>query len=345
MAEIEQRAVSPGEEFYRTYTAAQIEAVVAALSERAEFPYELTYLGGGSRLWHNGETVSNSDNTPVLGDMDTLLTRYAEELLALAPASWPVRIVDLGPGTTRPVRGLLRRLLDRSRLEGYRAIDISAELLALARENLVAEFPERADGFDLRRGDFTGPDLAQVISAEDPHHDDLGPARFVVLAGGTLYNFADPGRVLRHVGEAMREGDVLLLTLRIDTGVDRPPFMDRVSVGGPYKPQQLAGLDLLGIDRSWYVPEIGYDRERSEVFVRVRFNAPIAVNVTVDGRQRTMSFAVDDTVVVWRYLYVDRSALVDQLTRNGFAVRLLEQGESGQVVLVAATLAERTRMD
>jgi L-histidine Nalpha-methyltransferase len=337
MTEVGQRAVAPSDEFYRTYTAAQVGEVVAALSERAEFPYELTYLGGGGDLWHVAESAPNGGSSG-LSDMDTLLTRYAEALAALVPRSGPVRVVDLGPGTTRPVRGLLRHLLDRSRLEGYRAIDLSAELLELARKHLAADFPERAAGFELCLGDFTGSDLAQVL-AGDSDGDGSGPARFVVLAGGTLFNFDDPGRVLRHVGEAMREGDVLLLTLRIDTGVDRPPFMDEVSVGGPYKPQQLAGLDLLGIDRSWYVPETGYDRERSEVFVRVRFTEAVAVVITVDGDERTVAFAAGDTVVVWRYLYVDRSAVVDRLARNGFEVRLLEQGESAQMVLVAATRA------
>jgi L-histidine N-alpha-methyltransferase len=327
--------VSPGEEFHQTYTAAQVAAIATALDERAEFPYELTYLGGGSELWQAGEAASGGD-AAVRGDQDSLLTRYAAELLDLAPTSRPVRVVDLGPGTARPVTGLLRHLLDRSRLEGYRGIDMSAELLALARGHLAAEFPDRADDFELRQGDFTGPDLAQVLTAADDP-DRGGPVRFVVLAGGTLHNFADPGQVLRHVGAAMREEDVLVLTLRIDTGVDRPPFMDKVSVGGPYKPQQLAGLDLLGVDRSWYVPEIGYDRERSEVFVRVRFADPVAIEFTVDGQSKTVKFSAGDTATVWRYLYVGRDAIVDRLARNGFTVRRFEHGDTGQMVLVAAT--------
>jgi len=337
--------VSPSDAFYRTYTAAQVEAVVAALDERAEFPYELTYLGsGGSALWHAGETAAGPD-AAVREDQDSLLTQYTPELLALAPASRPVRVVDLGPGTARPVSGLLRRLLDQSRLEGYRGIDLSPELLEVARKHLLTAFPEVAEDFDLRVGDFTGPDLGQVLAAaDDPYQGDPGPVRYVVLAGGTLFNFADPGRVLRHVGEAMREEDVLVLTLRVDTGVDRPPFMDRVSVGGPYKPQQLSGLDLLGIDRSWYVPETGYDRERSEVFVRVRFTQPVAIEFTVERRLRTVKFSAGDTVAVWRYHYLDREAVVDQLARNGFTVRLFEHGDSSQMVLVAAAPAGRTVM-
>ncbi|MFJ9855109.1 L-histidine N(alpha)-methyltransferase [Streptomyces sp. NPDC101150] len=195
------------------------------------------------------------------------------------------------PGTTRPVRGLIRRLLERTRLAGYRALDISAEILELARENLRAEFPAHTESFELCRGDFTVPDLARVLAAEGtPGHSGADPVRFVVLAGATLYNFAEPAKVLRHVRRAMSDHDVLLLTLRIDTGVDRPPFMDQVSVGGPYKPQQLAGLDLLGIDRSWYVTKTGFGRVRSEVFVRARFLEPVALTFGIGQGQRTVSF-------------------------------------------------------
>jgi len=94
VGEVQQRAVSPGEEFYRTYSAAQVGVIVGALTQRAEFPYELTYVGG-SALWHAGEVSSNADNAPVLGDMDTLLTRHAEQLLALVPSWLPVQVSTL----------------------------------------------------------------------------------------------------------------------------------------------------------------------------------------------------------------------------------------------------------
>ncbi|WP_238545381.1 MULTISPECIES: hypothetical protein [Streptomyces] len=113
----------------------------------------------------------------------------------------------------------------------------------------------------------------------------------------------------------------------------------QVSVGGPYKPQQLAGLDLLAIDRSWYVTETGFDRVRSEVFVRARFLEPVTVTFDVGDDQKTVSFEPGDTVLVWRYLYHDSAAVVDQLTRCGLQVRLFEHGQGRQVVLVAAMRA------
>ncbi|MFK0292758.1 L-histidine N(alpha)-methyltransferase [Streptomyces sp. NPDC090442] len=330
--------MTPREDFHRLYSAAQVDAVADSLSLRAEFPYQLTYLGEGSEMWRAGEVPSNPDLVPMLRDINSLLTRHAEQLLALAPPSSPVQIVDLGPGTARPVRGLIRHLLERTRLAGYRAVDISAEILELARKNLQSEFPDHAEHFELWQGDFTGPDLKRVLAPERASgHSGGEPFRFVIMAGGTLYNFADPNQVLRHVRSAMSEHDVLLLTLRIDIGADRPAFMKEVKVGGAHKPQQLAGLDLLGIDRSWYVTESGFDRMRSEIFVRARFLEPVTVAFDAAGGNRAVSFEPDDTVVVWRYLYQDSAAVADQLSDCGLQVRLLERGEGSHVVLVAAT--------
>nr|WP_240948295.1 L-histidine N(alpha)-methyltransferase [Planosporangium mesophilum] len=327
-------AVSPDEAFYRTYSAAQVDAIIGSLAQHAEFPFSLTYLGSGSESWRDGGLSPTSAAAPIAPA--TLLERHAEQLLALVPPSPSIQVVDLGPGTTRPIHGLLRHLLGRSRLAGYRAIDISAEMLELARQNLRTAFPHDADRFELCRGDFTGPDLAQVLIAKDePHDDDSGPVRFVVMAGGTLYNFAEPDRVLRHVRHAMSGHDLLVLTLRFDTGVDQPPLMDHS--GSATKSQHRAGLDLLNIDRSWYVTETGFDRDRSEVFVRARFVLPVAVTFDVDGARRTVSFEPGDTLLVWRLFYPDRSTLVDQLDRNGFKMRLFQFGQGSQVALVAAT--------
>jgi len=334
MVSIPERAVSPGNEFYRTYSAAQVADVVDSLARRAEFPYELTYVGGGSELWRAGEERNGGGGGPAR-DFDTILQRHAERLLELTPPSRPVRVVDLGPGTGRPIVGLLRHLAEQSRLAGYAGIDMSAELLELAGRNLRSGLPERADGFELCHGDFSGPELARVLAPGCRDGRD-GPVRFVVLAGGTLCNFAEPERLLRHVAAAMTADDVLLVTVRVDTGVDRPPFMDKVSVGGPYKPQQLAGLDLVGVDRSWYVVETGFDPERSEIFVRARFAEP--VTVTFDRPRAVVSFAPGDTVLLWRYLYLDGPAVTRQLDCSGFEVRLFGSGEAAEAVLVAAML-------
>jgi L-histidine N-alpha-methyltransferase len=52
-----------------------------------------------------------------------------------------------------------------------------------------------------------------------------------------------------------------------------------------------------------------------------------------------VSFEPGDTVLVWRYLYLDRAAVADQLAHSGLEVRLFQRGQFGEVVLVAATRA------
>jgi L-histidine N-alpha-methyltransferase len=325
---------APSDAFYRTYSPAQVDAIVDSLTNAAEFPFELTYLGAGAEFWRAGDELSSGVTTPLLDDANLLLERHAEELITLVPAGSAIDVVDLGPGTTRPVQGLLRQLLHSSRLANYRAIDISPELLGRARRRLRTAFPDDAARFQLVVGDFTGPDVDEVLGRQDGSPD---PVRFVVIAGGTLYNFPNPDRVLRHLRSRMAKNDLLLLTVRFDTGLDRPPFMDRVDVGRVLKPQELLGLELLNVDPSWYVTETGFDRDRSEIFVRARFRHPVVVTFDQKAGSRAVSFDTGDTVLLCRWLYHDRGAVHDQLTDNGFDVRLFRIGHQRQLALVAAT--------
>lgn len=99
------------------------------------FPFELTYIGAGIEFWREPAT-------PRTREAEAFLGQHAEALLALVPALCSVEVIDLGPGSTRPVHGLLRHLLDHSRFDGYLAIDISEQMLELARQNLRAASPK-----------------------------------------------------------------------------------------------------------------------------------------------------------------------------------------------------------
>ncbi len=72
--------------------------------------------------------------------------RYAGHVSQHARTDWELA----GPRTTRPVRGLICHLLERTRLADYRAVGISAEILELAKEDLQSELPDHAEIFEGR---------------------------------------------------------------------------------------------------------------------------------------------------------------------------------------------------
>ncbi|GAA4597123.1 L-histidine N-alpha-methyltransferase [Actinoplanes octamycinicus] len=316
------------DELHRLFSEQQITALVDALRDQAEFPKELGYIAGADR-WRQADEAPSAASAQPVRDFHTLLGDHLDEVLAGLPAGQPVEVVDLGPGTGLPVLGLLRRLLDDDRLAGYRGMDVSRDMLAFADSRLRGEFPAHAGRFEFLVGDFTGPELDRAL----PRETAGGPARLVILAGGTLGNLTDPEHLLRRLGAALTPRDVLLVTLRFDTGAHRPPFMERPEVGCAIPPHHQAGVDLLGIDPVCYQAERGFDADRGEIFIRLRFVRPVTLEF---GGRGAVGFGPGDTVLLYRYRYLDRSGWVELIGRAGLAIRLFQVGASGEVALIAA---------
>lgn len=331
--DIDDRIVSPREQFYRTFSPVQADVLAGALTGRREFPQEFTYVGGGAALWRASTEGVPTRRTARTEEYHLLLQDRAAGLLARGPAGMPVEVIDLGPGTGRPARSLLSGLVGAGRFAGYRAIDISTDLLDLAGRNLRDWFPGQAASLEFRLGDFTGPDLAGVLPARS---GTGGPARFVLLAGGTVFNLAEPEGFLRRVGAALSPPDVLLLTLRVDNGANRPPFVTRVETGHPLLPIHRAAVDLLNIDPGWYETERGFDAGRSEIWTGVRFLRPVTVHIDGALGRHTVAFTAGERVLLYRYRFLDRPGVIELLARSGLRTVLFDVGTGGEVALVAA---------
>lgn len=329
---IDELVVSPSDEFYTVYSPAQVGAVLDSLTENREFPHALTFLGSGVAIWKDRVALATPEDAALIRQADALISDHVDEIVALLPARQPVEVIDLGPGAGEPVTSLLERLSAQGRLARYRGIDISPGLLAILRERLHAVVPP--DRVDVCAGDFTGPDLDRILG--DGSAADDGPARLVILSGNTLCNLVDPAGLLRRIAGALSARDRLVLTIRIDNGSNRPPFMDQVMVGGPISVQHTIGPSILGIAREWYEPERRFDAERREVQLSARFVRPVTLVVGKAGTERRISFAAGDSMLLYRHLFLDRDGLVELLAQAGLSTRSLVTDESGEAVLLTA---------
>ncbi|GGK81703.1 L-histidine N(alpha)-methyltransferase [Mangrovihabitans endophyticus] len=301
--------VTPVPAFAATYDAFQVADIAAAMAERHEFPYEYTYLGVGSRYWSDQAEMSTADSASS-DPTPWLIATHAAEVVALLRPGRAARVVDLGPGTGSGVHGLMAYLSIVDRLDSYRAVDISPDLLAMSARRLRGAFPDAVGRIHVHEGDFTGEALDVAMSR--------GTDRIVVIAGGTLHNLRDPDLLLRRVAARSDRTDLLMVTLRVEPESGLPEFMRRVHTGRTLKPQKRLGLDLCGIDPAWYDTELGYNPVARELFTRVRLLRP--VDVVFEGR--TARFAAGDTVTVWRYRYLTAADVERQLGHAGWTVRL-----------------------
>jgi L-histidine Nalpha-methyltransferase len=118
------------------------------------------------------------------------------------------QIVEIGPGNGRHSAALLGCL----RLRGvdparYLGLDFSRSLLTFASQRLREQNAGRL-GVDIGGWDVERATTGRVAAWRH------GPgALLVCLVGGTLGNFEDPARALRHIAAACRPGDLLLASV------------------------------------------------------------------------------------------------------------------------------------
>jgi len=184
--------------------ATELGALVAGLREpqkRVDSKY--FYDQRGSELFDEITTLQEYYLTRTeLG----LLERHAEEIVE---RTRPATFLELGAGSARKTRVLLRALERERPGSTYAPFDVSADFLTETARELRAEFPE------LRVtplvGDFTQP--LEVRAAT------VRPA-LVALLGSTLGNFSDAAAVgiLTNATSWMAPGDYLLLGLDLRPG-------------------------------------------------------------------------------------------------------------------------------
>jgi L-histidine Nalpha-methyltransferase len=298
-----------------TFAPKELDHIAAHLAASGEIDARYSYMGEAAAAawdrfvtWQLREAVPNA----VHATRDLLHDAYDD---LIGPLRGPVRVVDLGPGNGVPARDMLERLQASGRLERYIAVDMSVEMLAIAEANLRAWLGPAAP-LEFRRRDFVA----------DPLADLRGPATLVLLAGGTLLNFADPVAVLRHVRDV---ADVLVCEVRVDTIVNRALFpMHERGQGDDIPGRYRAMLDSLGVPRDRYEPERGFDEMTRQRYLRICLTAP----VTVADR---LVLPAGSRMHLWRYHHHTLDELTAMLGTAGYTPLTNRLSLDGEFLLFA----------
>ncbi|MGW4464867.1 class I SAM-dependent methyltransferase [Micromonospora sp. NPDC004704] len=300
-----------------TFTPEDLDHIAAHLAATGEIDARYSYMGEGAATWDRFATWQEGDAVPnILHSTLGMLHDAHDDLVTSLPG--PVRVVDLGPGNGIPVRGMLERLQAAGRLERYVGVDISAEMLAIAEANLRTWLGPAAP-LEFRRRDFTAEPLADL----------RGPATLVLLAGGTLLNFADPVAVLRHAQEV---ADVIAYALRVDTVANRAFFQFGETETGDIPERYHAMLDRLGVRRDCYEPEVGFDGTARQRYLGIRLTGPVMVagRITLPAGRR---------VRLWRYHHRSADEITAMLEAAGYAPLTVRRSPDNEFLLVAGRVA------
>jgi uncharacterized SAM-dependent methyltransferase len=255
---------------------------------------------------------------------------YIDELLAPYKQ---VNVVDVGVGNVYPVKGLLAHLLAQGKLGRYIALDISPEILKIARSNVEKWFGDKV-AFEGYEQDINYDRFSKLLANEYVKHDAKDTVNLILLLGGTLSNMRYSDGGYRVVHDSMGINDLLIHTTKLDTEYTRRFFDFDIQPGETrLAPIHRLVVDLLNIDPAFYDVEMGYDSKWHQRFEQIKFKVALSITFSFPTGKRTVELNKGDAVLVWRGLQQTADDVKEQFDRNDFYLLQTSQTENQEYIL------------
>jgi len=192
--------VKPQEELFKILDSVQIRELLVSLSTLRDIPLKFEYLGRGAEHW--AHLAEERKETGGINAREIEVWRLGENILAYELDGRDfVHVVDIGCGTGEPAF-LAMDILEKEGISfDYVAVDISKEMIQLARENVEGRYGVEAHGIVV--------DLENNVMPLPTSWNE--PTLFLFL-GSTIVNFDWPLMVMDRIRRHMLGWDVLAMS-------------------------------------------------------------------------------------------------------------------------------------
>jgi len=255
--------------------------VVAGLTAAQKWlPPKWFYDADGSELFE--KITQLPEYYPTRSERE-VLAAHAGDVAKLTDAH---TLVELGSGMPDKSRVLLDAMRDAGTLDRYVPFDVSEHVIALAAEQLVADYP--------------GLRVHGVVGDFERHLDAIpmgnGGTRIIAFLGGTIGNFLPGSRrkCLRAVARRLRPGDRLLLGTDLvkDPAVIEAAYNDSEGVTAAFNRNVLAVCNReLGADFDLDAFEHVAFFDRQQEWVEMRLRALEPQEVRLEALDLDITFA------------------------------------------------------
>lgn len=333
------KLITPSAEFYKVYTERQIYDIATNLEIHHEIPRQYNYLNGGADHWDKyAQRLADEDEPNVVNSTIKLLEinqSYIDDLLSKYKR---VNVIDIGPGNAYPTRGVLSHLLEKGKLGRYIALDISPNILEIAKENIHEWFGDKI-AFEGYECDINYDRFSDHLIQEYVSKDAKNTINLVLLLGGTLANMRSPDGAYKVIHDSMGINDLLIYTKKLDTEATRRYFDFSLEPGQ----SRLADthklvVDLLNIKESYYDVELGYDPILKQRFERICLNVSIVIKFTFKDGEREIVLDKGSSILTWRAHQQSAADVHKQFMRNDFYPMHTSQTDDQEYILAVSRI-------
>jgi uncharacterized SAM-dependent methyltransferase len=333
------KTVTPKPEFYQLFDDVQIYDIIRSIETYREVPRQYDYFDGGATYWDKyAERLSKEDNPNLLNSTIELLDLNQDYLDKLTKNFSKVNLIDVGVGNALPVKKLIQHLLTSDKMGRYIGLDISSEMLEIARKNVKSWFGNKVV-FEGHTLDINYQRFADLLATDYLSEDSKGIGNIILFLGGTIQNLRQPASSLSTIRDSINLGDIFIHSQKLDTENSRRYFDFSDTTGKPAVPEQNRFvLDMLNIDSSFYDVEMGYSEKTRQRYIRVRLNIALTIKFDFEVGQRVIEFEKGDTILLWRYWHQDVHEIINNFDDNGFYVLQSSQTADREYLLTVSQL-------
>ncbi|HET7640545.1 MAG TPA: L-histidine N(alpha)-methyltransferase [Ktedonobacteraceae bacterium] len=333
------KVVTPKKEFYELYDEQQVLDIVSNLDVYHEIPRQYNYFDQGAHYWDEYTHRLIQETSPNLLTQTVELLNLNQDYIDYLIDDYDrVNIVDVGAGNALPVKQFLEHMLSLGKLGRYIALDISPEMLQIARQNVQEWFGDKIsfEGYEL---DITHDRFNRLLADEYIEREDGKTINIVLIFGGTLGNLRSPDGAFKVIHDSMGRNDIMIFDDKLDTASSRRYFdFSAKPTSASLAPNHRFIFDLFQIDESLYEVEMGYDPDATQRYIRVRLKVALVVSLKLNGGTRVVNFNKGDTIQLWRSWQQETPDITEQFERNEFHTLLTSETEDQEYLLAVTRI-------
>lgn len=310
--------VSASQELHKLMGEQKLSILMSSLEAYREIPMKFKYLGRGAHLWNDFYNQRFKNHWPY-GISDTFaVATFFEYVLKHYQRYQKFNVIDLGTGNGKPLIPLLKELKHMGRLNSYIGIDISTEMLSIAKTNISPLEIE----YRLFERDFETQSLHDVFF--EARRGETGRERIPCIAfmlDGTLANHDTPAQIqiLNNIRNGMHSDDYLFVVSVDDSDTNRPTFP-----AFEFKQPHLMAImipELLGIKQDMFTKEKIYNEKKDIREVNLILNRDILIHFPEN--LGSVQLYLGDKINVWKSKKDSFESISEKIKQVGMRLHLI----------------------
>jgi len=303
--EVKKTKIHP--DLYNFFSEEQLVELVNRIELNKTLPLKFTYLGKGSDSWDDfiKKSIIKDGYLPTT-KIPELLKKSLSLILERVPVGKKVNIVDLGTGSSESMIETVKYFNQKKMLKNYIGIDISKQMLEKSKATINAV--DKSINYVECVLDYEKHDFAKTLF----EYKDENTINLVFFIEVTLGNAENILRTLENFKNSLGEGDVLIVTNKIDNLEMRTQF-EPVNRNSPH----IWLTDYIGFDSDLCQLETIYDETSARRKGYFILDKDYEIEFSVGNKIKKVMLYKDDELVFWHHRMSEKNKIFEELNSVG----------------------------